>query len=116
MAIAIGATRQSVATYYGTLGNWLGLATASPGTTTTPANEATGGGYARVQTTWSNGANGVINGTAATITAAAGTYTFAILASAATVAAANMIDNASITSTTLSAAGQVVLTPTYTQS
>lgn len=114
MAIAIATTRQSLAAQYASLGAFLGLATAAPGTTATPANEATGGGYARVATTWTAGAGGVENGSATTINAAAGTYTYAILCSAAT--GANMIDNAAITSTVLSAAGQIVLTPTYTQS
>jgi hypothetical protein len=114
MAIAIGATRQALATYYGTQGAYFGLATGSPGTTSTPANEASGGSYARVATTWSNGSNGVINGSAVTISANAGTYTYAILCS--TGSGTSQIDNAAITSTVLSAAGQIVLTPTFTQS
>jgi hypothetical protein len=114
MAIAIAATRQALANTYATQGTYLGLTTGAPGTTSTPANEATGGGYARVATTWTAGSGGVQNGSATTINAAAGTYTYAILCSAAT--GATMVDNAAITSTTLSAAGQIVLTPTYTQS
>lgn len=114
MAIAVAATRQNLADRYGTLGAFFGLATGNPGTTATPANEATGGSYTRVATTWSAGAGGLENGTAVTINANAATYTFTILASA--VSGNNQIDNAAITSTVLSAPGQIVLTPTYTQS
>lgn len=114
MSIAIATTRQALADKYGTLGTFFGLATGNPGTTTTPANEASGGSYARVATTWSAGSGGVENGTACTISANAGTYTYAPLCSAAS--GANMIDWAAITSTVLSAPGQIVLTPTYTQS
>ena len=114
MAIAVGSTRQSLAAAYAALGAYFGLATASPGTSATPANEASGGSYARVATTWTAGSNGVENGSAVTINAPIGTYTFAILASG--LSGNNMIDNCSITSTQLTAAGQIVLTPTYTQS
>jgi len=114
MAIAIATTRQNLADRYATLGTFFGLATGNPGTTTTPANEASGGSYARVATTWSSGSGGVVNGTAVTINANAGTYTHTPLCSAGS--GANMIDWAAITSTVLSAAGQIVLTPTYTQS
>jgi hypothetical protein len=118
MAIAIVGTRNSLVTTYIGLGTWIGLATGNPGTTTTPANEATGGSpaYARKQTTWGSVSASASTGTAVTIDAAAGTYTFAILASAATTGAANQVDNCSITSTVLSAQGQVIVTPTYTQS
>jgi hypothetical protein len=114
MSIAIAATRQSLAAEYASLGAFFGLATASPGTTSAPANEASGGSYARVATTWTPGSGGVENGSAVTISANAGTYTYAILCSAGS--GSTMIDNAAITSTVLSAAGQIVLTPTFTQS
>lgn len=114
MTIAVATTRQALANTYATQGTFFGLATGSPGSTSTPANEASGGGYARVATTWTAGSGGVQNGSAVTINAAAGTYTFAILCSAAT--GTTMVDNSAITSTVLSAAGQIVLTPTYTQS
>lgn len=114
MAIAIAATRQALAATYATQGTYFGLATASPGTSATPSNEASGGSYVRVATTWSAGSGGVMNGSACTISANAATYTYCLLASASS--GANMVDNAAITSTTLSAAGQIVLTPTYTQS
>lgn len=114
MSIAIATSRQTLANAYAGLGTYLGLATASPGTSTTPANEASGGSYARVATTWTAGSGGVQNGSATTINANAGTYTYAILCSSAT--GASQVDNCAITSTVLSAAGQIVLTPSYTQS
>lgn len=114
MAIAIAASRQALADAYKALGTYFGLATASPGTTATPSNEASGSGYARVATTWTSSSGGVVNGSAVTITAGAATYTYCLLASASS--GANMVDNAAITSTVLSATGQIVLTPTFTQS
>ena len=117
MAIAIATTRQNLADRYATLGTYIGVATGNPGTATTPANEATGGApaYARKQTTWTPASGGVTNGSAVTIDVATGTYTHILLASAATVGAANMIDNADVTDVVMSAQGQIVVTPTYTQ-
>jgi hypothetical protein len=115
MAIAIATTRQSLANQYATLGTWIGVATGNPGTSSAPSNEASGGSpsYARVQTTWTAGSGGVSNGSAVTINVAAATYTYVLLASAQT--GSTMIDNASIASVAMSAQGQLVITPTYTQ-
>ena len=113
MAIRIDSTRQALADKYGSLGTFIGLATADPGAAAAPVNEASGGSYARVATTWSSDAGGLEQGTACTVNANAGTYTFAILCSAAT--GANMIDNCIIDSTILSTAGQIVLTPAFVQ-
>lgn len=122
MAIQLAATRESQATHYGTLGTFLGACTGSPGTSPTPTNEAATTGtpvYARVATTWGaatdNGTTAQIVGTACVLNVIAATYTFALLASAGTLASANQVDNCAITSTVLSAQGQLVLTPTYTQ-
>jgi hypothetical protein len=117
MAIAIATTRQALANTYATQGTWIGVCTGNPGTAATPVNEATGGSpaYARQQTTWTAGAGGVQNGSAVTINVPAATYTYILLASAATLAAANMVDNAAITSVVMSAQGQLVVTPTFTQ-
>lgn len=116
--VACSATQNTLANDYTALGNWLGLATGAPGNTATPSNEATGGGYVRLQTSWSAAAqssgSATSSGTAQTLSVAAGTYTFMLLASASTTGAANMIDNASITSIALGASGQIVLTPTFT--
>jgi hypothetical protein len=115
MAIAVATTRQSLAAQYATLGTWIGVCTGDPGTTSTPANEATGGSpaYARVATTWTAGAGGVENGSAVTINVAAATYTYILLASGSS--GNNMIDKAAVTSVVMSAQGQIVVTPTYTQ-
>lgn len=109
------ATLNSLAAVYAGYGSWIGLATGAPGDTATPANEATGGSpaYARKATTWSAGTVGVQNGTAVTIDVAAATYTYVILASNST--GNNMRDNASITSVVMGAQGQIVVTPSFTE-
>jgi hypothetical protein len=113
--VACTATLNNLAATYTGYGAYVGLATGAPGPTTTPANEATGGtpAYARKSTVWTAGATGVQNGTAVTIDVAAATYTFMLLASA--VSGANQYDNAAITSVVMGAQGQIVVTPTYTQ-
>ena len=113
MAIRIDTTRQALADKYGSLGKFLGLATADPGAAAAPANEASGGSYARVATTWGSETGGWEQGSACTINANPGSYTFAILCSAAT--GATMIDNSVIDTTILSTAGQIVLTPAFVQ-
>lgn len=115
MAIRVDTTRQALADAYGGLGEYLGLATADPGTTATPASgsEASGGSYARVATNWHSEVGGWEQGSPCNINANPGTYTFAILCSAAT--GDNMIDNCLIDRTILSGPGQIVLTPTYVQ-
>jgi hypothetical protein len=113
MAIRIDTTRQDLANAYGSLGNFLGLATADPGDTKAPANEASGGSYARIATTWSAEVGGWEQGTACTLSVNPGTYTHAILCSAAT--GDTMIDNCEIDTTILPTAGQIVLTPAYVQ-
>lgn len=114
MAIAVPATRQSLADNYKTLGTFISLHTADPGTT--GASEATGGSpaYARKATTWTSSTGGVLNGSQVTIDVPAGTYTFIGLWSAAT--GGNYIDKAAITSTALGAQGQILVTPSFTES
>jgi len=65
-------THQASANAVYALGAYISLHTAAAGTT--GANEATGGGYARVQTTWTPGTTGVVNGSSVSISCAAGTY------------------------------------------
>jgi hypothetical protein len=115
MAIAVTTTKNTMATYYGTLGTYVGLATGAPGSTSTPSNEVSGGSpaYARKVTAWGGAAAGAITGGAVTIDTPAATVTYILLASAAS--GNNMIDNASITSVVMSGQGQIVVTPTYTQ-
>lgn len=99
------------------LGSWISLHTGSPGTT--GANEATGGTptYARKQTTWSGGSSdGVTDGTEVTIDVPAGTYThfgYWSAASGGTYTDGGALPGAGVT---LSAQGQVKVTPKHTQS
>lgn len=67
------ATHQAAADAIKALGAYISLHTGS-GASTTGANEATGGGYARQQTTWTSTGSGGVNGTQVTIPCAAGTY------------------------------------------
>ena len=109
------ATLNSLASTYAGYGSWIGLATVSLPTTSTATGEATGGApaYARTTVTWSAGTTGIQGGSAVTICVAAATYTYMLIASSST--GANMTDNASITSVVMGAQGQIVVTPTYTQ-
>ena len=113
MAIRVDTTRQALADGTVPSANSSGWPPAIPVRRRPRANEASGGSYARVATTWSSEVGGWEQGTACTINANAGTYTFAILCSAAT--GANMIDNCVIDTTILSTAGQIVLTPAFVQ-
>jgi hypothetical protein len=115
MAIAVGATRQVLADAYKGVGTYIGAATGNPGTTATPANEATGGSpsYARKPTTWSSGTGGVVNGTSVTLDVPAATYAWILLASA--VSGATMVDASDTTDVVMSGQGTLVVTPTFTQ-
>lgn len=105
------ATKNTLVDALAALGAHVGLATGAPGTTATPANEASGGSYVRVATTWGTTSAGSKPGAAVIVNAQAGTYTHGLIASAAT--GNTMVDNAALSpSVTLSAAGQIVITPT----
>lgn len=118
MAIAVAASRQSLADAYKLLGGastvYVSLHTGDPGTTGTA--EASGGSpaYARKQSTWTSGTGGVLTGSQVTIDVPAGTYTYAGLWTAST--SGTFIDKVAITSTTLGSQGQILVTPSYTQS
>lgn len=115
MPISVTATRESLAVAYSGLGTWISVHTADPGST--GASEATGGApaYARKQTTWTAGASdGATTGSQVTFDLPAGTYTYIGIWTAAT--GGTFIDRAAITSTTLGAQGQLLVTPTFTQS
>lgn len=64
------ATKQASVNSTKALGNWISLHTGAAGTT--GANEATGGGYTRVQTTFGSG--NPASGTPVNVPCAAGTY------------------------------------------
>lgn len=67
------ATHQAAADAIAAMGRYISLHTGA-GAGTTGANEATGGGYARQQTTWTGTGSGGDNGSQVTIPCAAGTY------------------------------------------
>lgn len=109
MAGYTAATKETAALAITALGSWISLHTADPGTTGT--SEASGGGYARKQTTWTGGASdGSVPGSQVTVDVAAGTYTYFGVWSAST--AGTFIGSVAITSTTLGATGQILVTPT----
>jgi hypothetical protein len=113
MAIAVNATKESLALAYATATNsWISLHTGvGPGST--GANEASGGSYARKQTSWTaGGSDGVVTGSQVTIDAPAGTYTAIGIWTAVT--GGSFVDGVAISSTTLGAAGQILVTPTIT--
>jgi hypothetical protein len=114
--INVPATQTLLAAYYSQQAKWIGLATGSPGTTSAPVDEASGGSpaYARVATTWTAGTTaGVVLGTPVTIHAGPGTYTYALLCSAST--GASMVDWQGIAPTKVLNQATLVCSPTYTQ-
>ena len=114
MAIAVPTTRQTLADAYKTLAGsaqvWVGLHTGDPGAT--GANEATGGGYVRVQGTWTSGTGGALTMPELTFTAPAGTYTHASLWSASS--AGTFYDKCPLSpNITISSAGTIKVTPSF---
>ncbi len=116
MAIATNAMKEILSMAYGSTASWVSAHTADPGTT--GANEATGGSpaYARKQTTWTPGASdGVNSGSQVTIDVPAGTYTHLGISSAST--AGTFYDSYALpTAQTFATQGQLLVTPTFTQS
>jgi hypothetical protein len=111
MSIAVTSTKNALADRYAALGAWISVHIGPPGTN--GANEASGGGYARKQTTWGTASGGTVTGTEVTIDAPAGSFTAAGLWTAAT--GGTFIDTVAVVSTQLGAPGQLKITPTYTQ-
>lgn len=114
MTIAVNATKEALAAEYAGLATHASLHTGDPGTT--GANEATGGGYARQELTWTAGAaDGVISAAQVEFDVAAGTYTHVGLWTAAT--GGTFVDLYDIpTDVVMSLAGKFRVTPTFTQS
>lgn len=105
------ATKETAALAVTALGASISLHTADPGTTGT--SEATGGSpaYARKTTTWTGGASdGSVPGSQVTFDAPAGTYTHMGIWNGSTFIAGFALN----ASATLSAQGQVLVTPTIT--
>lgn len=109
------ATKESLAVQFGTLGSYISLHTGDPGTSGT-ANEASGGSYVRVQTTWAAGtSDGIINGSAVDINAPvnANPYTYIGVWTAST--GGTFVGSSTITSTTISGSpGIIRVTPQFT--
>lgn len=106
------ATKESLATQFGTLGTYISLHTADPGTSGL-TGEASGSGYQRVATTWTGGAvDGTIAGSAVDIVAPVGTYTHIGVWSAQS--GGSFIGSKDITSTTIAGqAGIIRVTPSF---
>lgn len=108
MALSNPVLKEDVALFISTKGAWISFHTSDPGTT--GANEASGSGYARKQTTWSGAAvDGVVLGSQVTITVPAGAWAWCGIRSAET--GGTWVDKFQVNSTTLSAAGEIVVTP-----
>ncbi|MFD3511236.1 hypothetical protein [Nocardia sp. NPDC058666] len=121
MAIAVATTRQVLADAYKSVAGsntvYISVHSADPGTTGT--NEASGGvpAYARKQSAWTSGTGGVVTGSQVTVDLPAGSYTHVGLWKTATgTAPTDFIDKVAISTTTLGAQGQLLITPTFTQS
>lgn len=115
MAIAVNATKEALATTYAGLGLYASLHTADPGTTGT--SEATGGSpaYARKALSWTGGASdGSTSAAQVTFDVAAATYTYVGLWSASS--GGTFIDKCAITSVVMGGQGQILITPTFTES
>lgn len=107
-------THKASADAVAALGNWVGVFTGDAGTT--GANEATGGGYARKQTTFATGSMSgglwVRTGSQVTIPVAAGTYEQGGYFSAETSGSFVGSDNFAGGSVTVSGTGaSILLTP-----
>lgn len=108
-------TAETMVTDYSNLGAWIGLCTGAPGSTSAPANEASGGSpaYTRLETSWTvSGATAI--GSAVTFNVPAGTYNYMILCSASTGNA--MVDWAAISPQVASGQTTITITPLATAS
>jgi hypothetical protein len=111
----VSTTLQSLVSYYTGLGNWMGLATGIPGSSTTPANEATGGSpaYTRQATTW-NVTGATALGAAVIFNVPAGTFGYLLLCSASS--GNNQVDWCSFTPQVISAQTTITVVPLATAS
>lgn len=108
------ASKNGAAAAFAANATWIAVCTASPGTGTTVSNEATGGSYARVQTTWGAPSAGVVTGSAVTVNLPVGTFTHIAICTAST--GATLYDWYPLgTSIVMSVAGTATITPTDTE-
>lgn len=108
--VNVVSTKEALAVEFSSMGNYIGLFSDLAATT-----EASGGGYARQQTTWSAGAaDGQVAGSLVSVPVAAGTYYWAGVFSAAT--GGTLIDRVKIgtgdTGIQISTNGKIEITPT----
>ncbi|MBM4489351.1 hypothetical protein GS966_28790 [Rhodococcus hoagii] len=109
MALSNPQLREDIAIFIKGKGSWISFHTTDPGTN--GGNEASGGGYARKQTTWTDGAvDGIVTGAAVEISVPAGTWAWCGIWSAQT--GGTWVEKFPVNSTTLSAAGTILVTPT----
>lgn len=115
MALNVAASKNALAGKFATDATWIAITTASPGAGPAVSNEATGGGYARQQTTWGSASGGVVTGSQVTVPLAAGTYTHIAICTAST--GSTLYEWYPLgTSLVLSVAGNVLVTPSFTES
>lgn len=111
----VSTTLQSLVTYYIGLGNWMGLATGLPGSSSSPANEATGGSpaYVRQATTW-NVTSPTALGTPVIFNVPAGTFSYLLLCSGS--GGNNMVDWCPMTPQVIGAQTTITVVPLATVS
>ncbi|WP_253805078.1 hypothetical protein [Nocardia sp. FDAARGOS_372] len=102
------AVKNSMANAWAAQGNTYSLHTGDPGAAGT-ANEATGGGYSRQNTTWGSASAGTVTGSQITFTVVAGSYTHMCRWNGSTLL--NVFDT---TDAIVNPAGEVKVTPSYT--
>ena len=109
----VTATADMLVIDYSAMGNWISLHTGNPGSTSTPANEASGGSpaYARQATTWTV-AGSTATGSSVTFNVPAGTYSYMGLCSAST--GSNMVDWSPISPQVISTQSTITITPLVT--
>ena len=110
MALSSGATKELVAGYISGLGNYIAAFTSS-------SVEASGGSYARQQTTWSAGTagDGIYSGSEVRVNVPAGTYTHFGIFSAESGGTAVEV-KAFVAEQIFSGPGELLITPTITVS
>lgn len=111
----VTSTAQNQVNDYSAQGNWIGLCSGNPGSTSAPSNEASGGSpaYARQATSW-NVSGPTAIGSAVTINVPAGTYGYMIMCSASS--GNNMVDWCPITPQVATSQTTITVTPLATAS
>lgn len=117
MAIAVLATRNSMATAYGVTVPYGALFTADPGTTGTATGESTGGApaYNRKAMSWGAAAASAVTGAPVFDVASGQTITYFGTCTSVTPGAATVGDKVAVTSQAFASQGTYTVTATYTQ-